>query len=133
MQFGPNKKSLPAVRAFSRENCQNSLWMDKLFGAYHPYYCFRSWYSGRYNQAKFISPNHGLDLTGDARLEFLRKCVSALSARASRLSTYKRLLCARLYRVARLLSTFPSDRLCSFNNKAWGPQASAAAKQAWHF
>ena len=32
-------------------------------------------------------------LTGDARLEFLRKCVSALSARASRLSTYKDIFC----------------------------------------
>ena len=35
----PNKKSLPAVSAFSRDNCQNSLRMDKLFGAsYRPYY-----------------------------------------------------------------------------------------------
>ena len=39
MQFGPNKKSLPAVRAFLRENCQNSQRMDKPFGAYRPYYC----------------------------------------------------------------------------------------------
>ena len=33
-----NKKSLPAVGAFSRKFCQNSLLVDKMFGAYRPYY-----------------------------------------------------------------------------------------------
>ena len=51
--------------------------MDKLFGAYCPCPC----YTGQ------------AQLTGDARLKFLRKCVSALSARASRLSTYNRHSC----------------------------------------
>ena len=115
-----------------RVDCRQSCWLDNAV------YCAQSNRHGDVASFKSIcvrvlveTVNHllvmllicktlRLALTGDARLEFLRKCVSALSARASRLSTYKGSLCEARKNVMKLIEQFMMRRTTQYNKTLRG-------------